>query len=364
MRGDNVNPGAMFSYVTPAQRVPHDHPLRAIKTMTDAALQTLSPEFDRLYSRVGRPSIPPERLMRASLLQYLYGIRSERLLMEQLDYNLLFRWFVGLEMDDPVWDASSFSKNRERLLAGDIGRRFLEETVAQARDAGLTSDEHFSVDGTVLEAWASHKSFQKKDGSDDDREGGGGGRNRHVDFRGEARKNDTHESTTDPDARMYTKGHHQGAKLSYLGHIVIENRNGLVMAAEVTFADGNHREREAAARLMADTPRRAQATVGADKAFDTAGFAAAMREQGVTPHVAQNTTNRRSAIDGRTTRHGGYGASQIVRKLVEHPFGWLKSAAGLWQVKCRGRDRVDLTFTFGMAVYNLVRLRNLLWAPA
>jgi transposase len=353
----------MFSYVTPAQRVPQDHPLRVIKAITDSALQRLSPEFDRLYARMGRPSIPPERLLRASLLQYLYGIRSERLLMEQLDYNLLFRWFVGLEMDDPVWDASSFSKNRERLLSGDIGVRFLEETVAQAQDAGLTSDEHFSVDGTVLEAWASHKSFKKKDGSDDDG-GGGGGRNRHVDFRGERRKNDTHQSTTDPDARMYTKGGHQGAKLSYLGHIVIENRNGLVMAAEVTLADGNHREREAAARLLADTPRKSRATVGADKAFDTTGFVAAMREQGVTPHVAQNTSKRRSAVDGRTTRHGGYGASQILRKLVEHPFGWLKSAAGLWQVKYRGRDRVELNFTFGMAAYNLVRMRKLIEALA
>jgi transposase len=364
MRGDNVDPGAMFSYIRPAQRVPQDHPLRAIKAMMDRALQALSPELDRLYSRVGRPSIPPERLLRALLIQYLYGIRSERLLMEQLDYNLLFRWFVGLEMDDPVWDASTFSKNRERLLAGDIGGRFLEETVAQAREAGLTSDEHFSVDGTVLEAWASHKSFQKKDGSDDDRSGGGGGRNRHVDFRGKERKNDTHQSTTDPDSRMFTKGKHQGAKLSYLGHIVIENRNGLVMGAEVTFADGNHREREAAGRLLADTPRRAKATVGADKAFDTEGFVQSVRQQGVTPHVAQNTTKRQSAIDGRTTRHAGYAASQIVRKIVEHPFGWLKSAAGLWQVKVRGRDRVDLTFTFGMAVYNLVRLRNLLAVPA
>jgi transposase len=364
MRGDNVNPGAMFSYVMPAQRVPKDHPLRAIKAMTDSALQALSPEFDVLYSRVGRPSIPPERLLRASLLQYLYGIRSERLLMEQLDYNLLFRWFVGLEMDDPVWDASSFSKNRERLLSGDIGRRFLEQTVAQAREAGLTSDEHFSVDGTVLEAWASHKSFKKKDGSDDAGGGEGGGRNRHVDFRGERRKNDTHGSTTDPDARMYTKGDRQGAKLSYLGHIVIENRNGLVVGAEVTLADGNHREREAAARLLADAPRNNRATVGGDKNFDTAGFVAAVREQGVTPHVAQNTTKRRSAVDGRTTRHSGYGASQILRKLVEHPFGWLKSAAGLWQVKYRGRDRVDLNFTFGMAVYNLVRLRTLLGEAA
>src|SRR5438445_7712758 len=210
MRGEGDDPQPMFSYITTAQRVPQDHPLRRVRTMADEALRALSPEFDRLYSKVGRPSIPPERLMRASLLQYLYGIRSERLLMEQLDYNLLFRWFVGLEMDDPVWDASSFSKNRERLLSGDIGRRFLEETVAQARDAGLTSDEHFSVDGTVLEAWASHKSFQKKDGSDDDHGGGGGrGRNRQVDFRGEARKNDTHQSTTDPDARMYTKGNRQ-----------------------------------------------------------------------------------------------------------------------------------------------------------
>jgi transposase len=364
MRGENANPAAMFSYVMPAQRVPKDHPLRAIKTMTDRALQALSPEFEGLYSRVGRPSIPPERLLRASLLQYLYGIRSERLLMEQLDYNLLFRWFVGLDMDDPVWDASSFSKNRERLLSGDIGRRFLEQTVAQAQEAGLTSDEHFSVDGTVLEAWASHKSFKKKDGSDDDGGGEGGGRNRHVDFRGERRKNDTHGSTTDPDARMYTKGDRQGAKLSYLGHIVIENRNGLVVGAEVTLADGNHREREAAARLLADAPRNNRATVGADKNFDTAGFVAAVREQGVTPHVAQNITKRRSAIDGRTTRHGGYGASQILRKLVEHPFGWLKSAAGLWQVKYRGRERVDLNFTFGMAVYNLVRLRTLLGEAA
>jgi hypothetical protein len=266
-------------------------------------------------------------------------------------------------MDDRVWDASTFSKNRERLLSGDVGHRFLEETVAQAQKAGLTSDEHFSVDGTVLEAWASHKSFRKKEDSDDGG-GSGGGRNRHVDFRGEPRKNDTHQSTTDPDARMYTKGGHQGAKLSYLAHVVIENRNGLVMGTEVTLADGPHREREAGARLMAEIPRKKHATVGGDKAYDTSGFVAEMRGQGVTPHVAQNTTKRRSAIDGRTTRHSGYGASQILRKIVEHPFGWLKSAAGLWQVKHRGRDRVDLTFSFGMAVYNLVRLRNLLAVPA
>src|SRR5438067_10635622 len=251
MRGDDQQQDGMFSYISPNKRVPQEHPLRRIRSIVDRVLDQLSPRFNKLYARAGRPSIAPEKLLRALLLQLLYSVRSERLLMEQLDYNLLFRWFVGLEMDDSVWDASSFSKNRERLLSGDIGRRFLEQTVAQARDAGLTSDEHFSVDGTVLEAWASHKSFQKKDGSDDDDGGGGGGRNRHVDFRGKERKNDTHQSTTDPDARMYTKGAHQGAKLSYLGHIVIENRNGLVMGAEVTFADGSHREREAAARLLA-----------------------------------------------------------------------------------------------------------------
>src|SRR6266850_5883134 len=361
MRGDAEETDAVFSYVSPAQRVPQDHPLRIVREITDAALQRLSRDFERLYSKVGRPSIPPERLLRALLLQYFYGIRSERMLMEQLDYNLLFRLFVGLSMDDEVWDATVFSKNRDRLLAGDIARRFLEQTVAQARDRGLTSDEHFSVDGTLIEAWASQKSFKKKE--DEGGKGtGGGGRNAEVDFRGEKRLNQTHESTTDPQARLYRKARGHEAKLAYLGHVVIENRNALVVGCEVTEALGQHMEREAAARLMADVPRKLRATVGADRAYDTSGLVVAMRQQGVTPHVAQNNTARRSAIDGRTTRHAGYKASQILRKVVEHPFGWIKSVAGLWQVKPRGRAMVDWDMTFAMAAYNLVRMRNLLGA--
>jgi transposase len=362
MRGDTDENEPVFSYRRPAQRVPDDHPLRPIRAMADEALRALSSEFDGLYSKVGRPSIPPERLLRALLLQYFYGIRSERLLMEQLDYNLLFRWFVGLSMDSEVWDATVFSKNRDRLLEGDIARRFLEQIVVQARERDLTSDEHFSVDGTLIEAWASHKSFKRKDGSDDDPKGGG--RNPQVDFRGKKRRNDTHQSTTDPQARLYRKARGHEAKLAYLGHVVIENRNALVVGCEVTEALGLHMEREAAIRLMGDVPRRERATVGGDRAYDTDSFVMAMRDQGVTPHVAQNDTARRSAVDGRTTRHAGYEASQVLRKLVEHPFGWLKSVAGLWQVKHRGRAKVDWTMTFGMAAYNLVRMRNLLGAPA
>lgn len=357
MRGEASEPQPVFSYITAAQRVPQDHPLRRVRAMADEALRALSREFNRLYSKLGRPSIPPERLLRALLLQYFYGIRSERLLMEQLDYNLLFRWFVGLSMDDAVWDATVFSKNRERLLAGDIARRFLEEIVAQARERGLASDEHFSVDGTLIEAWASQKSFKQKD----DAGGGasGGGRNPGVDFRGEKRRNQTHQSTTDPQARLYRKARGHEAKLAYLGHVVIENRNALVVGCEVSEALGQHMEREAAARLMAEVPRKQRATLGADRAYDTSGFVAEMREQGVTPHIAQNNTARRSAIDARTTRHAGYRVSQILRKVVEHPFAWLKAVAGLWQVKHRGRAKVDWNVTFAMAAYNLVRMRNL-----
>jgi transposase len=362
MRGEGEDPQPMFSYITAAQRVPQDHPLRRVRAMGDEALRALSPEFSRLYAKIGRPSIPPERLLRALLLQYFYGIRSEGLLMEQLDYNLLFRWFVGLSMDDAVWDVTVFSKNRDRLLAGDIARRFLEQVVAQARDHGLASDEHFSVDGTLIEAWASQKSFKKKD--DTGKGSGGGGRNVEVDFRGEKRCNQTHESTTDPQARLYRKARGHEAKLAYLGHVVIENRNALVVGCEVTEALGQHMEREAAARLMAEIPRKQRATVGADRAYDTSGLVVAMRQQGVTPHVAQNDTARRSAIDGRTTRHAGYRVSQIMRKVVEHPFAWIKSVAGLWQVKHRGRAKVDWNVTFAMAAYNLIRMRNLLGATS
>jgi transposase len=358
MRGDEADQGPVFSYISAAQRVPADHPLRLIRKMTDEALKALSPEFDRLYSKVGRPSIPPERLLRALLLQCFYGIRSERLLMEQLDYNLLFRWFVGLSMDDDIWDVTVFSKNRDRLLDGQVAQRFLEQVVAQAKDAGLTSDEHFSVDGTLLEAWASQKSFKRKDGSDGDGSSGGS-RNPDVDFRGKKRRNDTHESTTDPQSRLYRKASGHEAKLAYLGHVVIENRHALVVGCEVTQATGTA-EREAAVRLMGDVPRLAKATVGADRGYDSAAFVSAMREQGITPHVAQHTTNRSSRIDGRTTRHPGYRASQVLRKLVEHPFAWLKSVAGLWQVKHRGRAKVGMVFSLNMAAYNLTRMRNLL----
>jgi len=353
MRGDETDQGPVFSFVSAAQRVPSEHPMRGIRKMADVALKELSPEFDRLYSKVGRPSIPPEHLLRALLLQYFYGIRSERLLMEQLNYNLLFRWFVGLSMDDEIWDASSFSKNRDRLLDGDIAQRFLNAVLAQAREKGLTSDEHFSIDGTLIQAWAGQKSFRPKDGSDNDSRPGG--RNPEVDFKGKKRKNDTHQSTTDPDARQYRKADGQESKLSYLGHVVMENRHGLVVGCQVTHADG-YAERNAGRDLMSRIHRKAKVTLGADKGYDSADFITDMRAQDVTPHVAQK---RHSAIDDRTTRHPGYRLSQIIRKTVEHPFGWLKAAAGLRQVKVRGRDRVDWAFTFRVAAFNLIRMQNI-----
>jgi transposase len=355
MRGGDDIQGAVFSYVSPEARIPKDHPLRRIRDLADDALRRLSPEFDRLYSKVGRPSIPPERLLRALLLQCFYTIRSERLLMEELDYNLLFRWFVGLNMDDPMWNVTVFSKNRDRLLEGGIARLFLEEVVAQARELALTSDEHFSVDGTLIEAWAGQKSFKKKG-----RKGppADGPRNPTVNFHGESRQNDTHQSTTDPQARMYRKSKGKEAKLVYMGHVVMENRHGLVVGCEVTLATGTA-EREAAEALLAEIPRSNRATVGGDKGYDTRAFVKAMRTIGVTPHVAQNTTNRASAIDSRTTRHPGYGVSQVIRKAVEHPFGWIKTVGNLRKTRHRGRRLVDWVFALGMAAYNLIRIRNL-----
>jgi transposase len=315
----------------------------------------LSPEFDKLYSRVGRPSIAPERLLRALLLQCFYTIRSERLLMEQLDYNLLFRWFVGLNMDDRVWDATVFSKNRDRLLDGGIAKLFFEQVVAQAQNLVLTSDEHFSVDGTMIEAWAGQKSFKEKETKGPR---GGGPKNPTVNFHGQKRRNDTHESTTDPDSRLYRKGRGKESKLAYLGHIVMENRHGLVVGCAVTQATGTA-EREAAEMLMADIPRDNRATVGGDKGYDSRRFVRAMRELGVTPHVAQNTSNRSSAIDARTTRHPGYAISQILRKAVEHPFGWMKTVGNLRKTRHRGARLVDWFLALEMAAYNLVRIRNL-----
>jgi transposase len=322
--------------------------------MVDTVLRELSAEFARLYPKAGRPSIPPEKLLRALLLQLLYSVRSERQLMEQLDYNLLFRWFVGLTMDDPVWDATVFTKNRERLLRGDIARAFFERVLAQAQGRHLLSVEHFTVDGTLIEAWAGLKSFQRKGARPAPPDDPG---NPTVNFHGERRSNATHASRTDPEARLMRKGDSHEAKLAYQGHVLMENRHGLVVDTCVTQATGTA-ERETA--LAMATNLRPGATLGADKGYDTQGFVEALREMGVTPHVAQNTTNRASAIDGRTTRHTGYDVSQRVRKRVEEIFGWLKTVALFRKTRHRGVRRVGWLFTLAAALYNLVRIRNVL----
>jgi transposase len=361
MRGDDRQTGWMFSYVSPEERVPADHPLRAIRRMTDAIFERLSPQFDRLYSRLGRPSIPPEKLLRALLLQGFYTVRSEALLMEQLQYNLLFRWFVGLSMDDPVWDATTFSKNRERLLVGEVAAAFFREVLAEAAAAGLVSDEHFTVDGTLLEAWASQKSFRRRDTPVDPPDDPG---NPTINFRGEPRKNDTHQSTTDPDARLYKKSTGGEAKLAYLGHLLMENRNGLIVDAMVTAATGMA-ERDAALTMLGELPEGGRITVGGDANYDTRDFVRHTREMSVTPHVTQfpDTPRRGSAIDGRTTRHPGYEISQRKRKLVEQAFGWMKTVGLLRKLHHRGGPLVDWIFTFHAAAYNLVRLRRLLAQP-
>ena len=365
MRGSDHETGSMFSYRSLEDRIPADHPLRAMRTMVDEALEEISPRFGEIYSRTGRPSIPPERLLRALLLQILFSVRSERQLMEELEYNLLYRWFVGLGLDDPVWVPTTFTKNRDRLLAGDIARAFFDAVLAQASERSLLSSEHFSVDGTLIEAWASHKSFRpkatgrpnsRKKRRDRNRRGGGP-RNPTVDFRGERRLNDTHESTTDPEARlMRSKG--KEAKLSYQGHVLMENRHGLVRDARLTQASG-FAEREAALEMLGELPGGGRITAGGDRGYDTADFVAGCRELGVTPHVAQNTTNRSSRIDGRTTRHSGYAESQRVRKRIEEIFGWMKTVGLMRKTRHRGRRKVDWIFTFTAAAYNLVRLRNL-----
>jgi transposase len=357
MRGDDPQQAAIFSCLSPEERVPPEHPLRAIRALVNAVLKELSPQFAQLYSHTGRPSIAPEKLLRALLLQVLYTVRSERLLMEQLDYNLLFRWFVGLNMDDPIWDASTFSKNRERLLAGDVAHAFFDQILAQARERNLLSDEHFTVDGTLIEAWAGQKSFKQKDSappaSPPDDPG-----NPSIDFRGERRTNATHASTTDPEARLYKKATGQEAKLAYLGHVLMENRHGLVVDSCVTQATGTA-EREAALAMAEAIPGQRRVTLGADKNYDTRDFVRDLRELQVTPHVAQNTSGRSSAIDGRTTRHPGYAVSQRKRTCVEEIFGWLKTVGLLRKVRHRGIARVSWMFTFAAAVYNLVRMRTL-----
>ena len=345
--------------MTLEQRVPEKHPLRAIRKLSDEVLHGMSEEFGKLYAATGRPSVAPERLLRALLLQVFYSIRSERMLMEQLDYNLMFRWFVGLEMDEEVWNHAVFSKNRDRLLTEAMVQRFFDEI--KKRASKWMSDEHFTVDGTLIEAWASHKSFQRKDGGKDG--GGTSGGDAGRDFHGEKRCNDTHQSKTDPEARLYKKSQGQEAKLAYLGHTMVENRNGMIASAMVTQATGTA-EREAALEMVKALSKGRRITVGADKAYDTKGFVASMREAGATPHVIQNNKNRRSAIDGRTTRHKGYAISIAKRWLVEKPFGWLKRVGGMRQVKLRGRNKVQWLFVFACAAYNLLRIPKLQAASA
>src|SRR5215470_18514462 len=360
MRGDDQQQSHVFSYLSPEARVRKDHPLRAIRTMVDEVLTQLSRRFDSMYARVGRPSIAPEKLLRAQLLQMLYSIRSERLLMEEMDYNLLFRWFVGLNADDAIWDPTVFTKNRDRLLQADVAKEFLARVVEQARARDLTSDEHFSVDGTLLEAWAGAKSFQPKDKKPTPPPDDPG--NPTVNFRGERRSNDTHESKTDPEAWLARKGPGKESKLSYRGNLLVENRNGLIVDAEVFQANGTA-ERDAALIMLEQIPGTKTVTVAGDKGFDTRDFVKQCRHLQVTPQVAQNHARPGgSAIDGRTTRHAGYATSQRKRKRIEECFGWLKTIALMRKLRHRGVCKVDWIFTFACAAYNLVRMRNLVAA--
>ena len=362
MRGTDFQQEGMFSYVSPESRIPQAHPLRPIRTMVDAALKGLSRRFDAMYSQVGRPSIPPEKLLRALLLQVFYSVRSERLLMEQLDYNLLFRWFVGMSVDEPVWDPSTFSKNRDRLLESEVASAFFRQVLDQAQAQGLTSDEHFSVDGTLIEAWASMKSFRPKDGSG---EPPGPGRNGERNFHKEKRSNETHASTTDPDARLYRKADGRESRLCFMGHVLMENRNGLAIDATLTHATGTA-EREAALAMLDRRRTGRRITLGADKAYDVTSFVGDLRARKVTPHIAVNGAVsktgkiRRTAMDGRTLRHAGYQISQRIRKRIEEVFGWIKKPGGLAKAKVRGKLKVDAVFTFTVIAYNLIRLPKLM----
>jgi transposase len=353
VRGPDEQTGDMFSYLSPEQRVRPDHPLRAIRTMTDQVLRELSPRFQRMYSDVGRPSIPPEQLLRALLLQALYTVRSERLLMEEIDYSILFRWFIGLSLDEPIWSPTTFSKNRDRLLTGDIASAFFDAVLRQAREGALLSDEHFTVDGTLLEAWAGLKSFQRTDAGPPPPPDDPG--NPTINFHGETRSNATHASTTDPDAQLYRKGPGKEAKLTYMGHVLLDNRHGLVTNVCATAATGTA-EREAALLLLTTVPR--ATTVGADKSFDVASFVAGVSDMGITPHVAHKV--RGSAVPDAVRADPGYAISQRKRKLIEQVFGWMKTIGGLRKLRHRGGERVDWIVTFTAAAYNLIRLRTLL----
>jgi transposase len=361
MRGTDIHQSGMFSYVSLESRVPPEHPLRGIKELLDEALGGMSRDFDRVYASEGRPSIPPERLVRASTLQILYSIRSERLLCEQLDYNLLFRWFVGLSVDEPIWDHSSFTKNRDRLIEAKVARKLLRRIVRKARDAHLLSNEHFSVDGTLIESWAAVKSMRRRDGKD---EPPGPGRNPTVNWHGQKRSNETHVAPKDPEAKLFCKGSGQAAKLCYMGHTLMDHRHGLIVDVEVTQANG-YAERETAIKLLDRNDSRERRTVSADKAYDTAQFVADCRERGVTPQVAMNITDHRgSAIDARTTRHAGYLASQRIRKRIEECFGWSKDGRPLRKMKLYGKPKVEFLTTLTVGIYTLLRVTNLLRPPA
>jgi transposase len=365
MRGEDIQQNELFSYGSLDERVPEEHPLRPIRVMVNEALREMSSRFEEIYPEDGRRSIPPERLLRALLLQMLYSVRSERMLMEQLEYNLLFRWFVGLSANEPVWHPTVFTKNRDRLLEGAVAEQFFSLIVRQARDKRLLSDEHFTVDGTLVEAWAGQKSFQRKDSGHDplnppppDR-----GSNPTINWHKEKRSNETHQSLTDPMARLYKKARGAEAKLGYLGHVLTENRNGLVVDVRLTQANGTA-EREAAQAMIKGKPTSRNVTLAADRGYDTRSFVATMGELNVTPHVAQNDLNRRSAIDERTTRHIGYAVSQRKRKRVEEVFGWIKTVALQRKTRFRGLERVGWMFTLAASAYNLVRIRNLQAATA
>lgn len=367
LRSKDTKQQVFFSYKSIEDRIPETHPIRTLKKLVDGALEKLSRDFDRIYSKTGRPSIPPEQLLRALLVQIFFSVRSERQLVEQLEYNMMFRWFVGLNLDDDIWNHSSFTKNRDRLLEGEIAQRFFEEVLAMAKEQGLTSQEHFTVDGTIIEAWASHKSFQPKespDGDDDDSQpkSGGGGKNPDIDYKGQKRKNDTHESKTDPDARLCRKSQRTGAQLGYMGHALMENRNGLVVDVRVTHAVGKA-EQTAAASMASAIKGKQRVTLGGDKGYDSDDLLRELRNMGVTPHIAKNDHQRRtSSIDNRTLRHEGYHVSQKKRKLVEQIFGWGKTVGCLRKVKHRGLELVQSITTMNLAAYNLIRIRNLITA--
>lgn len=347
MRGRSWSARSLFSYVSLEERVPRRHPLRRVREIVDEVLASLSPRFEELYSKRGRPSVPPEHLLRALLLQVLYSVRSERQLMERLEFDLLFRWFVGLELDEHVWSATTFTKNRDRLLDGDIPGEFFELVLARARRRRLLSRDHFTVDGTLIEAWASHQSFRPKDGSDDD----------GSSFRGQERKNDTHASTTDPDCRLMRKGRGKEARLAYQGNVLVENRNGLIVGAEVLVGDGAA-ETEGALRLLERVPGNHRVTVGADKLYDNESFVLGARALRATPHVIQNTKGRRSRIDGRTTRHQGYAMSVNARPRIEGPFGWMKQYGLLRRPMFRGRRKMNWAMLWSAAAFNILRIAH------